>query len=145
MTNNASVWTVEIVVLQYVLSVVVLFLISSSPLNCLPLQPPITPTDACSSALYNPSVVPLQSHSALSVRSMVYAGFVGMCVCVCVAHSARHMRWMSMCVCVCVWYVKPGRGALSQPADITYQEHPALPTQRAETEKCAHVLWCVYL
>lgn len=64
-------------------------------------------------------------------------------VCVCVAHTARHMRWMSMCVCVYVWYVKPGRGALSQLADITYQEHPALPTQRAETEVCTCTVVCV--
>lgn len=68
---------------------------------------------------------------------MVCAGFVG----VCVAHSARHMRWMSMCVCVCVWYVKPGRGALSQLADITNREHPALPTQRV----CTCTVVCVFV
>lgn len=81
-----------------------------------------------------------------------------LCLCILIQHSVLDLCLCGMCVCVCsrlpgacggcVLCAKPGRRAVSQLTDVTYQEHPALPTQRVEKENrvctvCYYV--CQYL
>lgn len=71
-------------------------------------------------------IIPLLCHCVLiqpSVLDLLSMWVVRVCVCVSVSACVR---------------AKPGRGALSQLADVDNQEHTALPTQRAGIEMCVY-------